>query len=394
MAFASGVASFQRFFIDGALPEEITDLFVDALNAHAFGRSPVLPDDTQVGWVGPNHLFETELAGEQIACGRFAHLAMRIDRLRPPANVSRSYILLEEQAVREASGRDLLSKAELRKAREAALARVDEESRSGAFRRMAAYPVLIDLRDRVLYLGNTSAKVGDTVIELFRQTFGAALEPATPENVGYRLMRAANRTRALEHLEPFHLVEPPDEYGEALGDFAPDLSFLGRELLTWLWYKTDTARDSLRVQGGDSVTVMIDRSMSLRCDFGLTGSDTIIADAPAGLPEARAALKIGKQPVRAGLLIGAPAGEFRLTLDGLRLVVSGLALPEDDAERDARARIERRFELVGDAAALLDALFELFLADRTGRGWGATLQQMSAWAAGKPLTKVPHATAG
>jgi hypothetical protein len=101
------------------------------------------------------------------------------------------------------------------------------------------------------------------------------------------------------------------------------------------------------------------------------------------LPEAKAAVRVGKQPTKLGLIVGAPVGEFRLTLEGNRLAVSGLTLPEDEEEQDARARLERRFELIGDAANLLDALFELFVLARTGREWNRELAAMSAWAAGK-----------
>jgi recombination associated protein RdgC len=367
------------------MPADVTDEFVEALNTRAFGKLATLPDDTQLGWIGPRHLFETDITAEHIAFGRFAHLALRVDRLRVPANVLKSYVRIEEEAALQAEGRDFLNRTERRKAREAAQIRAEQEAKAGGFRRMNSYPVLIDLDHQTAYLGNLGTSLAEKAMHLFSDTFGATLEPATPERVAYRLIGSTGNARALENLPPSHLVRPPDGWADAPADgfTAGDLSFLGKEFLTWLWYQTDADDGPLRVRTGDDVTVMIDKTIRLTCDFGLTGTDVITSDNPTSLPEAKAALAIGKQPTRMGLIVGSPMGEFRLGLDGIRLAISGLALPEDNTEQDIRARIEQRFELTADAANLIDALFELFLQRRTIGAWNAELRKMSTWAAGE-----------
>ncbi|MEW6250923.1 MAG: hypothetical protein AB1716_09770 [Planctomycetota bacterium] len=401
MSFTAGLVSFQRFSIAGRMPEHITDGFVNALNRRTFGKVPLQSDQTQVGWIGPGHLFETELAAEQIACGRFARLGLRIDRLKPPPSVLRAYIRLEEEAALAGSGREFLGKTERRRAREAALLRADQEARSGAFRRMAAYDVLIDLERRVAYLGTTSPAVADQLMLLFGGTFGAELEALEPGRVAARVLDQARRARELESAAPIALVRSPEGGGPVHAD--GDLSFLGKEFLTWLWFRADAGDGPVRLASGDDATVMIDKTLRLKCDFGLTGSTTIAADGPADLPEARAALGAGKQPLRAGLVIGVALGELRLALDGPTLRVSSLMLPEpDEAGRqessrgskgepdrvsrsgpNPRARLAERLELVADAAAVLDSLFEAFMLRRTGREWDSELAAMTAWAAGK-----------
>ncbi len=384
MAFASGPVSFQRFSITGTLSDDITDKFVEALSARAFGRSGTRADDTQIGWIGPHHLFETEIAPEHIAFGSFAHLALRVDHLRVPPNVLRAYVRMEEEATLEARQRAFLNRGEKRKARAAAALRAEQEARAGGFRRMSSCPVLIDLAHRTLFLGSLGASMADKVMQLFSDTFGAALEPITPEYLALRSADQQRQTRALESLAPFHLVAPPAGFGQPADFSGADLNFLGKELLTWLWYQIDADDEPLRVKSGDEITVMIDRTLRLKCDFGLTGTDTIMADSPASLPEAKAALHIGKQPTKLGLIVGSPLGEFRFTLDGERLSVSSLALPDDDTEQDPSVRHEQRFELITDLANLVDALFELFMLWRLGHEWDTGLRAMSAWAAGKP----------
>lgn len=384
MAFASGPVSFQRFAIDGRFPSDLTDELLAAVRHKAFGRQPPGPDDTQVGWVGPRHVLETDIEPEHIHFGRFVHLAMRVDRLRPPAAVMRAYVHEEEAAMLAAGGREYLHRKERRRAREAARERAEQEARSGAFRRMSMAPVLIDLERRTVYLGGLGVALGDRLAQLFRDTFAAALEPLDVERVARRLLGPTGDEGRLDALRPMRLVPPPDGYTEDEGgaDFAAELGWLGKEMLSWLWHQGDVRDAGLRLRSGDEITVMIDRTLRLRCDYGLTGTDVITADGPTLLPEAKAALRIGKQPTRAGLIVGSPLGEFRLSLDALRLGVSGLVVPEDDSQQDARARIEQRFELIADAATLLEAIFELFLRRRISAEWEAEQRAMSAWAQG------------
>lgn len=406
MGFASGLVSYQRFFIEGTFPTDLTDELLVAVQHKSFGRMPAGADETQIGWVGPRHLLENEIEARHIAFGRFVLLGVRIDRLSAPSAVVRSYVHIEEQTMLETSGREFLHRKERRLAREAARDRADKEARGGAFRRMSMVPLMIDLERRMVYLGALGTSMADKVMQLFRETFAVALEPAEVERVAGGMLTPTADDRKLENLAPMRLVPPPDGHSEGGGaDFAADLSFLGKELLTWLWYQTDARDAGLRLHTGDEVTVMIDKTLRLRCDYGLTGTDVITADGPTLLPEAKAALRIGKQPTKAGLILGSPLGEFRLTLDGLRLTVSSLALPEEDegagrgargagssgprrarkeADQggDAHARIEQRLELVADAAALLDALFELFLRRRISGEWTAEQRAMSAWAQG------------
>ena len=382
MAFASGPVSFQRFAISGRLPQDVTEAFVTALNRRAFGKVAVQSDQTQAGWVGAGHLFETELAAEQIACGRFAHLALRIDRLKPPANLVRAYIRLEEEAALAASGREFLGKTERRKARETALQRAEEEARAGTFRRMNAYPVLLDLERRACYLSSLGNAVADQLLLIFHETFGASLEPLDPGPLAARVFERGRRVRELEALAPITLVHPPEGYRQG-PDADGDLGFLGKELLTWLWYRSEVEDGPVHLPAGEDVTATFDQTLRLVCPFGLTGSAVLTADGPTRLPEARAALASGKQPAKAGLVLGTSLGEVRLTLDGKSLRVSRLILPEPDEPRDPQARLEQRFEAIADTAAIVDALFEMFLLRRTGREWEDDLRAMSAWATGK-----------
>lgn len=380
MAFASGAVSFRRYFVTGRLAGGVTDAMVEKIAAHAFGRGSLIGmDQTECGWIAPTHLFDNDVTAEKITLGRFVHLGVRLDRLKIPANVLKSYVHMEEQVALEATGREYLSRAEKRNARDAAMIRADKEMRSGTFRRSTAFPVLIDLKKKAVYLGNTGSTAGDKLLELFRETFDATLEPADAERLAYRLTEALGNARSLENASPCHLV--PDEM-----EFAPEgdddggQTFLGREFLSWLWRRSESNDGPVQTAAGDTVALAIDRTIRLQCDFGRSGSTTLMRDGPAGAPEAHAAIRIGKQPTRLGLILGGAAGEFSFTLDGPKMTVSSLSLPKDEEQRSAVEWIEHRFEQVSDFNEMLDGLYGAFLKRRLADDWPREHAAMKAWA--------------
>ena len=104
----------------------------------------------------------------------------------------------------------------------------------------------------------------------------------------------------------------PAEYPwTAKGDGAKD--FLGNEFLLWLWHETQ--KTGVIETSAGHTTVMFDRTLQLDCVFGQTGKDTLTATGPTRMPEAIDALRSGKAPRKAGLIVDCPAGQFNLNAD-------------------------------------------------------------------------------
>jgi hypothetical protein len=146
---------------------------------------------------------------------------------------------------------------------------------------MNAYPVLVDLETRQVFLGNLSGGVADKFMHLFAETFGCGLEPADPQRIAVRALGSTRRARSIDNLSPCHFVRPPSGFeGNGADAALPGLRFVGREFLTWLWYQTEAADEALQLNGGTTVTLMLDHTLRMQCDFGLTGTDVITAEGP------------------------------------------------------------------------------------------------------------------
>lgn len=368
MGFSTGAIMFRRFFIVGQHPKRWTQSSLRSFERGAFGRFRTLSGDgLEMGWIRPTHLFDTDFSEpETVKVGRFVYLAMRVDRTAAPPAIIRSYRAMEEAARRNQTGATILTRKQKQEAREAAQARADDEAGRGAFRRIAAYPVLIDLEEGVVYFGNMGTNMADRLAALCAQSPDISLVPATARETAARIARRAGLTDALEDARPWRLVDPPntaDDFDESLDTL--DASFLGREFLTYLWWLSETAEGLAPRSGGASIEFVIHRALHMECPFGLSGKTSIRTDAPTGCPESRDALAAGKLPVRMDLLLALNGEEITLTLDARRWSLSGLRLPRSQ-QRDPDAVLEERFLRLRDVVSAWDELFETFLLRRFG----------------------------
>jgi len=392
MGFAAGAITFRRFFICGEHPRTIGDEWLESIRGHAFGRQgEAASDGVETGWIVPAHLFDVDFSSlDRIEVDRFVFLGMRLDRTSVPGPVLRSYRVMEEQAILAASGRDQLSRSDRSMAREAAALRAEQEARDGAFRRITAHPVAIDLQDGVVYLGSLGAGVSDKFMALFEETFLASVVPAGIDEVAHRFAERAGMESAFNDSRPEYLAEPPVEGFDESG--IHDRAFLGREFLTWLWHRVETDEGMFDLDSGASTAVTMHKLMQLDCPYGLAGKDTFRADAPGRLAEARLALRLGKMPTKLALIMADRSEETSLVLDGATWTISGMVPAKGDPDDDASI-LAGRFSAMRDAARTIDLLFETFLRIRLGSAWPKELADMIAWAEGSNKLVVHRATA-
>src|SRR5205823_3752099 len=90
--------------------------------------------------------------------------------------------------------------------------------------------------------------------------------------------------------------------------------FLGNEFLVWLWHQIEQNEGTVEIDGGE-LTAYIDRSLELDCAYGQTGRDFLRGDGASRMPEALDALKSGKVPRKAGVILHAAGQQFEFNLN-------------------------------------------------------------------------------
>jgi hypothetical protein len=155
-------------------------------------------------------------------------------------------------------------------------------------------------------------------------------------------------------------------------------TWLGRELLTWLLWRSEAGEPLVEVEGA-GLTVLFTGRITLR---GLAGDVNELAARGVAAPysaEVRHALHAGLLVHQARLRLEHGEQAYEATLDAEFLDVRSAKLPPPLAEADDDRMIER-LDQAERLSALVDALAQAFLAERSSRAWKQrTVPALKAW---------------
>jgi hypothetical protein len=155
-------------------------------------------------------------------------------------------------------------------------------------------------------------------------------------------------------------------------------SFLGREFLTWLWWRAE--RDN-RIETGRDATfeLEIQGPIHLDAQYGDARATSLKGDSPATSPEAATSLVQGKKMKRMKFRMEKDQLDWTVTLDGENFNITGLSIP-DPGRLPFKDRISLRMEMVIHFEEVLQSIFELFLESRLDdKLWDPELLAIQEW---------------
>lgn len=164
-------------------------------------------------------------------------------------------------------------------------------------------------------------------------------------------------------------------------------TYLGREFLTWLLWRSESSEPLLEVDG-EPLRVLFTSRLIVRA---MTGQVTEMSAKGAVAPYAM----LVKQVMAGGLLVQQARvqltlGErvFWFTIDAENLDVRSAKLPSLIAEEESE-RIEERLHLTELISRSVDALVQTFLELRASPAWKRTeVPEIQAWLRGEEQTRV------
>ena len=383
MGFASGSISFRRFAVVGDSPAAVDQSLLDKVAGHRLKVGEFGVEEVEYGWGGGRHVLDGQFGFEQNVFADALHFALRVDTNKVPGDLKKAYQLMEEEAAAASNPSGFISKSQKRDVRDTVRRKVEEDVRSGRFRRSKLLPVLWDLPTQTLYC-NASGASFEKLAELFERTFELKLLPITAGSLALRLLEPRGRRRDYEDFRPTRFVNGPEGEGQvpdypwtAKGPEPKD--FLGNEFLLWLWHEADSRTGVIATESAGDVTVYIDRSLDLDCAYGQTGRDGLRGEGPSRSPEAKDALRTGKVPRRAGLIVEAAGHQYSLTLNPEAMAVGSLKMPDVEEAESPRVVFEERVAMLRDLGRSLDALFDTFLKVRAASAWEGYTSGVRRW---------------
>jgi hypothetical protein len=383
MGFASGSVSFRRFAVVGDAPDVVDQALLDRLSEHALRPGELgVPEEEEYGWSGGRHVLDGNFTFENNVFADALHFALRIDSNKVPGELKKAYTIMEEEAVAKTNPSGFISKLQKKEVKDTIRGKLDDELRSGKFRRSKLVPILWDLPSQTVYC-NATGKTQEKLLEIFERTFGVNLLPISSGSLALRLLEPKKRRRDYEDLRPTRFVHGPDGDGQfpeypwvSKGPEPKD--FTGNEFVAWLWHEADHRGSTIDTSEGE-VTIFFDRSLDLDCAFGITGRDTLRGDGVSRMPEAIDALRSGKVPRKAGLLMDCNNIQYSLNLAAESFAFGTLRLPEVEDAENPRVLFEERITMLRDFCKVFDALFDAFLKSRASSSWEGATGSIRKW---------------
>ena len=311
------------------------------------------------------------------------HFALRIDSNKVPGELKKAYQIIEEDAATASNPSGFISKNQRRDAKDITRRRIDDDLRSGRFRRSKLLPILWDLSGETVYCAASGASE-EKLMEIFERTFDLKLLPLSAGATALRMLEPKGRRRDYEDFRPTRFVNGPDGEGQypeypwvAKGPEPKD--FLGNEFLLWLWYEADARTSIVGTESEGDVTIFFYRALDLDCAYGQSGKDSLRCTGVSRMPEAIDALRSGKVPRKASLTLEAQGQQFILNFTAETFAVGSLKLPEVEEAETPRVLFEERIALLRGFSKMLDALFQTFLKSRASSGWEGQTNLMRRW---------------
>ncbi len=380
MAFLSGSIGFERFQVIGSQPKKFGPRHLETLQEFSSSQfEPTSSETTQVGFLGGAHLLDQTFDLEKNVIQDALHFGMRIDTSQIPSAIRKAWLQIELAGVTAENPERRPTKAQREEAKEAVEARCAEESASGKYHRMSHFPILWDAHASMLYFGGSSSAACNHCADLMERAFEVELSRVSVGRLARNWAERTKQVAALDELNPavFHPLHSGSKATWVNGDSQlPD--FLGNEFLLWLWHTVEAESDTLTLSDESEVTVMFANSLVLECPLGDSGKETIASEIPTKLPEAMEAIRTGKLPRKAGLVLVRFGQQFALTLQAESFSISGARL-QADKEAVGREILESRIEAIRSLNETVDLLFESFCAIRVSASWKEQLARISRW---------------
>ncbi len=385
MGFHSGSITFRRFAVVGKAPAQPDEKLIARMAEHALVPGEFGVDEVEYGWSAGRHIYDTEFSFDNNVYADCLFFALRIDTNKVPGDVKKAYTLQEEAILAAANPSGFISKTQKKEVKEIVRAKIEEDIKSGRFRRSKLVPLLWDVPGAMVYSAAASANF-EKLAEIFERSFKCELQPLSAGTLAARDLIDRGKRREYEDFKPTRFAWGPDgehqpaEYPwTAKGPQPKD--FLGNEFLLWLWYYADARDGEVKTKSAGEVAILFDRMLDLDCVFGATGRDSLRGNGPTRMPEARDALRTGKVPRKAALTLHAKGLQYDFSFNPESFTLGSAKLPEIEDAESARVVFEERIALLRDLGKTLDALYETFLTARASSAWESQTGQLRKWIA-------------
>ena len=206
MPALSGSLTYARLFVEGELPADFRERFVEAIALRVM--KPLEPEDDapeRSGWCAMSDPFQLELDYEHVFYNSYVNLGFRTDRWVIPGPLLRAQVRDAQAEYLAKKGRERLGKREKEEIKEMVLRQLRKQT--------APVTRTIDLSwsldEGIVRFFSHSQRPILAMSDLFTKTFGLKLVPEAPFTLASRLGLTDEQQAAWDALEPTYLAAFP-----------------------------------------------------------------------------------------------------------------------------------------------------------------------------------------
>ncbi|HTY23839.1 MAG TPA: hypothetical protein VMC85_11950 [Desulfomonilaceae bacterium] len=156
-------------------------------------------------------------------------------------------------------------------------------------------------------------------------------------------------------------------------DILREKAFLGREFLTWLWFKSEQTGGRIELPGQKVIEVIFLDRMTLDLSDVDTPQTVTLKGEHSELREGLAALREGKKIEEARISVRSGSNDFTTVVKATWFSFGSFrtprVVPPEESEEGIEGAFLEKVYLIEEGMEAIDALFEYFLSLRISEAW-------------------------
>jgi recombination associated protein RdgC len=373
MGLRKGTVTFSRYRLIGTLPDHFPEFFNERIRKNAFQNLWRIADEKVLGWTDLEDPQDTDFPNASCASGRYLLFSLRIDRKSAAPSLLRLRVSEAERSKLKETGQKKL----YREQREAMKEAVRLELLGQTLPIPSFFEICWSVRENTLIFCSLSDKVFDELRAIFSDSFQLICAPYLPWDPQLPAASPIPRRGVADSKGP---GAPPKPSAVPPDAASPKV---GREFLTWLWFKSEERNGRVLIPGAGECEVFFIRRLVLESGEGEYAETVVCQGLHAVLEEGKEALRQGKKITAARLRIAYDKTEWEFTFKADRFHFQSMKLPtvadNEEEETDREGQLLERISLIEKAVAMMELLFQSFLERRSSKDWEAELSRIQKW---------------
>jgi len=341
MGLLKGSFTFARFHVEGQLPQAFLNFINSRIRANSFTDKFKSMEEKRLGWVSLTDVLDTDFENANYALGDYLIFSLRIDRKLISPKLMKIKLMEEERRLLAESGKNRINKS-------MSMA-IKDKVKLELLTKLDAIPSFYDVcwavGKNTIYFSSLSDKVADDFVDLFKKSFSLNLRRFSPQEN--------------------NLISTKSESTEAA-------SLIGREFLTWLWFKSEERNGRIALINKEEVELHFLKRIVLEAGEGEYSQGVVCHGIHAELKEGKEAIRQGKKVKEAGIKLIHDKNEWEFTFKSDCFHFQSLKMPAPDwqeTQEDPSGSLLERIYLIENAVKTIDSLYESFLQIRYSPQW-------------------------